>query len=62
MWLVYLVAYRSELHCVGGGGWVVALEARVGAVAGALGGVCGCMLGLVSWGWIREALAGLPYD
>jgi len=70
--LVYLPAYSPELNpvervfcevrrCVAG---VVygSLEAKLGAVAGALGGLRDGMVRLVGWDWIREALAGLPCD
>ena len=38
------------------------LAAKMGAVAGALGGWRDGMVRLVGWDWIREALAGLPCD
>ena len=38
------------------------LAAKMGAVAGALGGWREGMVRLVGWDWIREALAGLPCD
>jgi len=70
--LVYLPAYWSELdlvarvfcavrRCVEG---VVygSLEAKLAAVAGALGGLRDGMVRLVGWDWIREALEGLPCD
>ena len=70
--LVYLPAYSPELNpvarvlcavrrCVAG---VVdgLLAAKMGAVAGALVGLRDGMVRLVGWGWIREALAGLPCD
>jgi len=70
--LVYLPAYSPELNpvervfcevrrCVAG---VVdgVLAAKLGAVAGALGGLREGMVRLVGWDWIREALAGLPCD
>jgi transposase len=70
--LVYLPAYSPELNpvarvlcavrrCVEG---VVygSLEAKLAAVAGALGGLRDGMVRLVGWDWIREALAGLPCD
>ena len=70
--LVYLPAYSPELNpvervfcelrcCVGG---VVdgLLEARVGVVPGALGGLREGMVRLVGWDWIREVLEGLPCD
>jgi hypothetical protein len=70
--LVYLPAYSPELNpvervfcevrrCVEG---VVygSLEAKLAAVAGALGGLREGMVRLVGWDWIREALEGLPCD
>jgi hypothetical protein len=70
--LVYLPAYWSELNpvarvlcavgrCVAG---VVdgVLAAKMAAVAGALGGLRDGTVRLVGWGWIREALEGLPCD
>ena len=70
--LVYLPAYSPELNpvarvlcavgrCVAG---VVdgLLAAKMGAVAGAFGGLRDGMVRLVGWDWIREALAGLPCD
>ena len=70
--LVYLPAYSPELNpvarvlcavgrCVAG---VVdgLLAAKMGAVAGALGGWREGMVRLVGWDWIREALEGLPCD
>ena len=38
------------------------LEAKLAAVAGALGGWREGMVRLVGWDWIREALEGLPCD
>ena len=38
------------------------LEAKLVAVEGALRGLHDCMVRLVSWAWIREALEGLPCD
>jgi len=70
--LVYLVAYRSELtfvarvccavRCCVGGVVYGSLEAKMGAVEGALGGLREGMVRLVGWDWIREALEGLPCD
>ena len=70
--LVYLVAYRSELtfvarvccavRCCVEGVVYGSLEAKLAAVAGALGGLCDGMVRVVGWDWIREALAGLPCD
>ena len=70
--LVYLPACLSELtsvarvlcavgRCVAG---VVdgLLAVKMVSVAGALGGLREGMVRLVGWGWIREALAGLPCD
>ena len=66
--LVYLPACLSELtsvarvlcavgRCVAG-----VVDGVLAAVAGALDGLCDGMVRLVGWGWIREALAGLPCD
>ena len=66
--LVYLPAYWSELTSVVGVlcavGRCVAgvVDGVLAAVAGALDGLCDGMVRLVGWGWIREALAGLPCD
>jgi hypothetical protein len=38
------------------------LAAKLGAVAGVLGGLRDGMVRLVGWDWIREALEGLPCD
>ena len=70
--LVYLPAYSPELNpvarvfcevdrCVAGvvyGLW----EAKLAAVAGALGGLRDGTVRLVGWDWIREALEGLPCE
>jgi len=70
--LVYLPACLSELPSVVGVlcavGRCVAgvvdglLAVKMVSVAGALGGLREGMVRLVGWGWIREALAGLPCD
>ena len=70
--LVYLPACWSELPSVVGVlcavGRCVAgvvdglLAAKLGAVEGALGGLRDGIVRLVGWGWIREALEGLPCD
>jgi hypothetical protein len=66
--LVYLPACWSELTSVVGVlcavGRCVAgvVDGVLAAVAGALDGLCDGMVRLVGWGWIREALAGLPCD
>ncbi len=38
------------------------LEAKIAAVEGVLRGLCDCMVRLVRWDWIREALEGLLCD